>query len=131
MGVNACVEVIQIVRMFDTNNNRSNSKSCCIKLMFGDMISLRDWTWSNAWSRVNDLWTMRYAIQMVADRLTPALQWTKILPSLRRTESVNNKEKPMYNQSHERNVTHIKANNSQIIEKLKWVISFSGRLSYS
>lgn len=59
MGVTDCDDVMRALRMFVTKSLRSNSKSCCIKLKFGEIISLRDWTWSKAWSKVKDLWTIR------------------------------------------------------------------------
>ena len=46
-------------RMRCTRSMRSNSNSCCIKFKFGEMISLRERTNSNAWSRVKDWWAIR------------------------------------------------------------------------
>jgi len=65
----------------------SNSLSCCMKLRFGEMTPRRDRTRSNASSSVILFLYMTYAIQTVAERLTPAWQCTSTLPSLSRALS--------------------------------------------
>ena len=72
---------------------KSISYSCSwrMKLKFGEMTLLRSLRKSKAWFNVNPLWYMRYARQMVAERLIPAWQWTRTQPPLRRTSSVKNK----------------------------------------
>ena len=65
----------------------SKPNSCPMKLKFGDIILRFDFTYSYASSMRSRLVAIRYAMQIVAERLMPAWQWINTFPPQLFTES--------------------------------------------